>query len=1037
MEDKPTNNIIYSTLLDNINIGIIAVSNQKIFAVNQKFSDITGFKKDEVINKNIIDICPNKQSDGKLTETILNSAFRNSLISNVEFPQWQFLTKNKNKTISCHITINSVFNGDDHFIIFEISENLSQKDLTKKLKEKNKQIESLSEERESLNEELRATLDELVEVNKQLADSEFWNKTIVENIPLGLQVINNNETEYYNEKIMDITGCIHNELKNKTIFNFVIPEEKEKIDAFFEEIRSKNLTESMIECWIENIQGQKKFIRTQYVKLNKETRWMLISTDLTENKLKEEELLAARERLEFAVETNESLIWDFDLSQNESEAQISIGKLFDYSPGELKVNKNIWQEIVHPEDLPKVLNDLDRHYKDKIPYYETECRLRTRSGEYKWVLARGKIYNKQKKDTAGHFIGMFVDISRRKKAEEQLVFSEEKFRTIVQHLSDLIFIIDRELKVTYESPSVSRIFGYEPGFFIGKSALQYIHPSEVETAKAEFQKLLENQNDYKPIELRIRHKQGFWIYVEVLGDDLSHHPAIGGILITARDISERKENEVQLSLYRNHLEQLVKKRTEEIEHINAELIAINEEIKATNEELAIKNEKLNNEIVKRIEAQLLLEESENKFRSFIEQSTEGIILIDEEGKIVDWNKGMEMIFNIFRDEIINTYVWDFDYRFLPGKQKTKKQLNELKKSTLKYFSNLEPSKVMTIEGIYQTIELKQKYLSVTIFPVITPKRKYLGRIIRDISNIKRAQEEIEKQSDELKKINENLEHQKNQLENTLTELRKTQAQLIHSEKMASLGVLTAGVAHEINNPVNYINTALEGLKITLTDFFKIFYLYESINHSNIDEKLKEVDLLKEELNFPLLQQGINVLLNNMQTGIERITEIVKSLRTFARIEENELKFSNVHELIDTTLVMLHNQYKNRIEIIKNYGFINSINCYPGKLSQVFMNILSNAIQAIPDKGVIKITTFTDEKNHNFVITIKDNGTGIPEEIQDKIFEPFFTTKEAGKGTGLGLSISYGIIQQHKGNIEFKTKKGEGTEFIISLPTDLK
>ncbi len=1028
--------ILYFSILNNLSKGIIVLKDNHIVSINHKMQNLLDLTAEELINTPVFEIFPPKLSDGKNPKNAFIKASKSAAYEIVELNRWQFLNRQQ-KPVTCHVLLNTIFVEQEPYLILEVEEILAKKEITEKIKEKNKQIESLSEERESLNEELRATLDELVEVNKQLADSEFWNKTIVENIPLGLQVISNNETEYLNERLIDITGYKINELNQKNIFDLALPDERTKINEFFAKLQSGNLTESMIEFWIVNGRGQKKYLRNQYVKLNKEGRWMVITSDLTENKLKEIELQTAHQRLEFAIETNESIIWDIDLLSDNEENHSSVGRIFDYQPGELAISKNMWNEIVHPDDLLKVLEELDKHYNGKTAYYEAECRIKTKKGDYKWALTRGKIFDSTPKTSYRHFIGMFVDITRRKQTEEKLVFSEEKFRTIVQHLSDLILIVDKNLNITYESPTVALTFGYEPGYLIGKNALEIIHPADIDLAKEEFLNVLEHRNDFRPTELRAKHKSGYWIYLEVLGDDLSDHPAIGGILITARDISERKENEMQLSLYRNHLEQLVKKRTEEIEQINAELIAINEELKATNEELAIKNEKLNEEIVKRIEAQIALEESENKFRSFIEQSTEGIVLIDEEGKIVDWNRGMESIFKIPREEVINTFVWEFDYRFLPEKRKTPEQFEHLKNLTIEYFSNLDHSKVMTVEDYFQTIELKQKFLSVTIFPVITPKRRYLGRIVRDITGIKKAQEEIQKQSEELRQINESLEQQKLELEKTLSELRKTQAQLIHSEKMASLGVLTAGVAHEINNPVNYINTALEGLKITLTDFLEIFYAYENITIENVEEKLAEIKELKEQLDFPTLQQGINVLLNNMQTGIERITEIVRSLRTFARVEENELKHSNIHELIDTTLIMLHNQYKNRIEIIKDYGFVNTINCYPGKLSQVFMNILSNAIQAIPDKGTITINTHTDKDGKNFIISIKDTGVGIPDDIKQKIFEPFFTTKEAGKGTGLGLSITYGIIQQHNGNIEVNSKVGEGTEFIITLPTDLK
>jgi PAS domain S-box-containing protein len=636
-----------------------------------------------------------------------------------------------------------------------------------------------------------------------------------------------------------------------------------------------------------------------------------------------------------------------------------------------------------------------------------------------------------------------ASLNSKKKNREIKILSEKKFveqklelfKAIVQHLSDLVWIIDSNMIVKYESPSISRILGYEPGYSINKNGFEYIHPDDGERVLSEFEKVLNKTYEHKPIEIRLRHYDTHWVYVEILADNLIDHPGINGILITARDISERKTNEEKLKIYHNHLELLVQERTNKISQINTELLSMNQELKATNEELAEANEKLKTEIEKRHEAQISLEESENKFRSFIEQSNEGISVIDETGKFVEWNKAMELIFHVERNEVINTYAWEFDYRFLPEKRKTPEMFEELKTSVLDYFSELNYKKILTFEGFYQTMEFKHKYLTINVFPIITPKGKFVGRIVRDITGIRRAQDEINRQSEELKSINENLEEQKKQLEQTLNQLKKAQAQLVESEKMVSLGILTAGIAHEINNPVNYINTGLEGLKISLSDYMKVFKLYEQINQTNVINKLAQIEKHKKQIDFRDIQKSIDLLLKNMLTGVNRITEIVKSLRSFARTEDNELKETNIHEIVDSVLVMLHNQYKNNIEIIKNYGNLPQISCFPGRLSQVFMNIISNAIQAIPGKGTIQITTHYYAKVQSISISIKDSGKGISPDNIPNVFEPFFTTKEVGKGTGLGLSISYNIIQRHKGEIKVNSELNKGTEFIITLPVE--
>ncbi len=287
--------------------------------------------------------------------------------------------------------------------------------------------------------------------------------------------------------------------------------------------------------------------------------------------------------------------------------------------------------------------------------------------------------------------------------------------------------------------------------------------------------------------------------------------------------------------------------------------------------------------------------------------------------------------------------------------------------------------------------------------------------------------------------NKKIEAQKSKLEKTVSELEKAQKQLVQSEKMASLGVLTAGIAHEINNPINYINSGIEGLKTIISEMKKVISKYqefnknpETRNHAEIEKKINE--------EFDFLISGTDKMTKNIQSGVNKAGEIVKSLSIFSRNDKAELTLSDLHENIDSSITLLQNQIKKRIKIIKNYNEIPKIYCYPAKLNQVFLNLISNAIHAIENEGNIEITTsyisnseIDNSKKDCILISIKDDGIGIPKNIIEHIFEPFFTTKEQGIGTGLGLSISYEIIEQHKGKILAKNNDIKGTEFSIIIP----
>jgi len=286
-----------------------------------------------------------------------------------------------------------------------------------------------------------------------------------------------------------------------------------------------------------------------------------------------------------------------------------------------------------------------------------------------------------------------------------------------------------------------------------------------------------------------------------------------------------------------------------------------------------------------------------------------------------------------------------------------------------------------------------------------------------------------------------LEEKNRALSETLNQLRETQSHLISSEKMASIGVLTAGIAHEINNPVSFINSSLIGLSKDIRFFLDIQNRYTQLMCHPGKETLEELEQYKQDHDYEERLEEIVTLTENILAGSKRISGIVQSLRTFSRPDEHDMKEVNLIEIIESTLVLLHHKVNNRIEIIRQFGEIPPINCFPAKISQVIMNLLTNAIDAIEAKGgsteLEKITLLTgirSVKDNSFAtVTIQDTGCGINEETLKKIFDPFFTTKPVGKGMGLGLSISNEIIRAHGGWIEVTKPEAGGASFTLFLP----
>jgi len=277
-----------------------------------------------------------------------------------------------------------------------------------------------------------------------------------------------------------------------------------------------------------------------------------------------------------------------------------------------------------------------------------------------------------------------------------------------------------------------------------------------------------------------------------------------------------------------------------------------------------------------------------------------------------------------------------------------------------------------------------------------------------------------------------------ELNTALEDLKQAQSQLIEQEKMASLGQLTAGIAHEINNPINFVTSNVSPLRRDVDMIFNAIDFMESValSDASADDKRSQLDEYKEEQELDYLQTEIRHLLNGIYNGASRTAEIVKGLRIFSRLDEDDLKRADLNEGIDSSMIILNNQLGN-IQVIKEYGDLPLVECYPGKLNQVFLNILSNGIYAVHKQfgnksgGEIRITTGANHENVE--IRFKDNGIGIAEENQKKIFDPFFTTKDVGEGTGLGMSIAYNTIKRHNGSIRINSSPGNGAEFIITLP----
>lgn len=286
-----------------------------------------------------------------------------------------------------------------------------------------------------------------------------------------------------------------------------------------------------------------------------------------------------------------------------------------------------------------------------------------------------------------------------------------------------------------------------------------------------------------------------------------------------------------------------------------------------------------------------------------------------------------------------------------------------------------------------------------------------------------------------------LEEANEELSATLQHLKETQAQLVDAEKMASLGQLTAGIAHEINNPINFVGANVRPLQMDIGELVELVKKYDALDKKDpeFEKRMVEIESFKRKIDFSYLINEIDILLNGIEDGAKRTAEIVKGLRNFSRLDESDLKTADINEGIDSTLILLGGEIPGNVELIKNFAPLEPIECLPGKLNQVFMNLLNNAIYAVKKKDdgskkYIKVSTV--DAGDMIKVIIEDSGIGMSEEVRARIFEPFFTTKDVGEGTGLGLSIVFKIVETHQANLSVTSELGKGTTFTLALKKKL-
>lgn len=639
--------------------------------------------------------------------------------------------------------------------------------------------------------------------------------------------------------------------------------------------------------------------------------------------------------------------------------------------------------------------------------WQSNIRNRRKNGEFYWVSIT--IVPFLDENGQPHkYVSICTDITALIKAEEELQRNLQLFHVLSETVAAGV-ILHRGSKLIYANPVTERLTGFTHDELLTMEYWELAHPDSRELAHqhGEARQRGEAMDAHFEYHINTKSDAETWVESSAAITEYQGEPVV---LVTCVDITERKRAEAaQL-----HAQQIL-----------AQIIHVN---------------------------------------------PMPMFVIDADCVVTHWNQACEMITGISAADMVGT---NNHWRAFYTKQRlvladlvvngaSEAEIDESHYSNLRRYFQLSDG-VYTVEIFNPSLGEHGLWLSCTVAPLMNEQKQVVGAIttFRDITKQKLFEEQqhhvhrdleqlVQSRTAELEQVNlrlaEDVQNRERaevvllrrniELSELNARLNKAQEQLLQNEKMASIGQLAAGVAHEINNPIGYVHSNIGALETYLNDLFLILDAYASTENKLTADTVAHVELqrLKAELNLDFLRMDIPLLMAESKEGISRVRKIVQDLKDFSHVNSSqEWRWADLHQGLNSTLNVVNNEIKYKAEVVKEYGTLPEIECLPSEINQVFLNLLVNAAHAIADseRGIITLRSGCDDRH--VWIEVADTGSGIAPENLKRIFDPFFTTKPIGKGTGLGLSLSYGIVTKHGGSIEVNSKVGTGTSFRVILP----
>ncbi|MFB2919108.1 PAS domain S-box protein [Aerosakkonema funiforme] len=868
-------------------------------------------------------------------------------------------------------------------------------------------------------------------VEAELTQAQKFLASVLENLPVSVVAKEATELRFvlWNPATTNILGYTPEEVLGKNDYDFF---PKEQADFFTSKDREALNAGKFIEIPEEPIQiktGETRFFHTRKTGITDNEgnpQYLLaIAEDITERKLALEALAENEERWrQIFTEAPIGIALANTDNHRIEKVNRALCEMLGYTEAELLTMTPA--DITHPEDRKLEISLMKQVVSGKIPRYQIEKRLLTKNYDIIWVNMKATIL-RHPDGTIRYGLAMIENITQRKNLERELALRQARFDAFFSTAPAALVMLDDRLRYVQINDAAAEMNGLSVKEYLGKTFGEVV-PELADSLAPIFEKILTTGEPMLNMEVSgeapketgtIRH----WIasFFPLPGEDC--RPV--GLGIVAVEITALKRAETALK-----------------------------------EKVA--REKLLNQLVSQIRTSFDLD----KILVTVVSSLQNLLNVDS--CAFSWYRAYSSNLPASREE--DGEVWEIVHeakkphiasligiyptqaygsitqRLIEGKIIRVNEVTtcgdpELQQACMSFgYTSAIAIPIMTNSGEIGTIGC---YHSTGVRPWTDAELEFLQAVCNQLA-IAISQAELYNQATQTALV---AQEKARLLEATLSELKSAQLQLIQSEKMSSLGQMVAGIAHEINNPVSFIYGNIDHASRYISDLLSLVELYAQ----HYPQPADAITDFEEDIDLDFLKLDLPKLLGSMKIGATRIQEIVRSLRTFSRLDEAEKKAIDLHEGLDSTLRLLEHRLSEKsghraIQVIKNYGNLPLAECYAGQLNQVFMNLLTNAIDAIEETyqgrsyesikaNPGKITITTQLKNSaRVIIKISDNGAGIPESVKKRLFDPFFTTKAVGKGTGLGLSISYQIVvERHSGELRCVSSPGKGTEFAIEIP----